>query len=50
MQTLTENELLKLPIEKLKESKDFAASNQDAEAFILLRRVIMVKEVIKNEH
>ncbi len=35
--------LLQLPIEALQESKDYAATIQDKEAFKLLRRVIMVK-------
>ena len=49
MKTQIENQLLKLPIEKLRESKDFAASVQDCESFKLLRRLIMVKEVLNND-
>ena len=45
---MIEETLLEIPIDNLKEAKDFAATMQDVEAFKLLRSVIMVKEVMTN--
>ena len=39
--------LSEMPVNKLKEAKDFAASIEDVQSFKLLRRVIMVKEALQ---
>ena len=38
---------MELPVNKLKEAKDFAASMQDVQSFKLLRRVLMEKEAMQ---